>query len=213
MLADSGLRRLAALAEPLEVDADRVLLREGDPATHLLNVTSGMVRVSKLLPDGRRQIVGFMMAGDFIGMASGERYPFTAEAIGEAAACRFRRTRYRELLHELPDLESALLERASHDLQAAQEHMLLLGRKTAVERLASFLLDLSARATRAGGDGAVIELPMTRSEIADYLGLTLETVSRTLTRLKASGAVSLPSQRSARIERPELLRALSGDAS
>lgn len=210
-LAEEGLRRLAALAEPLEVAPDQVLVREGDPATHLLNVTSGMVRVSKLLPDGRRQIVGFLMAGDFLGLASGETCAFTAEAIGAATACRFKRTKYRALLGELPQLEAALLERASHDLQAAQAHMLLLGRKTAMERLASFLLDLSQRTARAGGDGSLVDLPMTRSEIADYLGLTLETVSRTMSRLKASGAIRLPSQRSARIERAGQLRALSGE--
>lgn len=211
-LKEEGLRRLAALAEPLDVAAGGVLLREGDPATHLINVTSGMVRVSKLLPDGRRQIVGFLMAGDFLGLASGETYAFTAEAIGEATACRFRRAGYRALLAELPELEAALLERASHDLQAAQDHMLLLGRKTAIERLASFLLDLSGRAARTGDDGVVVDLPMSRAEIADYLGLTIETVSRTMSRLKAGGAITLPSQRAVRIEQSERLRALSGDA-
>ncbi|MES2033734.1 MAG: helix-turn-helix domain-containing protein [Pseudomonadota bacterium] len=210
-LAEEGLRRLAALTEPLSLVPDQVLVREGDPATHLLNITSGTVRVSKLLPDGRRQIVGFLMAGDFLGLATGERYAFTAETIGAASACRFSRTAYRKLLGELPALEAALLERASHDLQAAQNHILLLGRKTAMERLASFLIDLSTRTARAGGDATLIDLPMTRSEIADYLGLTLETVSRTMTRLKASGVVSLPSRRAAAIAAPGRLRALSGE--
>ncbi len=206
VLAEDGLRRLAALAEPVEAGDDGVLVREGDPASHLINVTSGMVRVSKLLADGRRQIVGFLLPGDFLGLAAGETYPFTAEAIGEATACRFRRDRYRALLAELPALESALLERASHDLQAAQDHILLLGRKTADEKVASFLIDLFDR----GGGAPEVDLPMTRAEIADYLGLTTETVSRAFTRLRKAGLVSLPNLRAARLERPDALRAAAG---
>lgn len=210
-LAEEGLRRLAALAEPITAEPGQVLVREGDPATYLINVTSGVVRLSKLLPDGRRQIVGFLFAGDFLGLGAGERYPFSAEAVDAVGVCRFRRGAYGDLLKELPELEGALLERASDDLRAAREHMLLLGRKTALERLSSFLLDVSARASRAGGDEGLIPLPMTRGEIADYLGLTIETVSRMMSRLKARGVISLPSTRSARVERPQALRAASGD--
>lgn len=209
-LADEALARLAVLAEPIEAEPDAVLVREGDQASHLINVTSGVVRVSKLLSDGRRQIVGFLFAGDFLGLAAGERYPFSAEAVDEVTACRFRRPAYQALLKDTPALEGALLARASDDLRAAQEHMLLLGRKTALERVASFLLDVSTRTERAVGDGVLIPLPMTRSEIADYLGLTIETVSRTVSRLKLRGVISLPSQRSALIEQPDVLRALSG---
>lgn len=208
-LAEEGLRRLAGLAHPVEVAADAVLMREGDPADQLINITAGAVRVSKLLADGRRQIVGFLFAGDFLGLASGETYPFSAEAIGPVSVCRFRRAAYRGLLAELPALEGALLDRSSDDLRAAQNHMLLLGRKTATERVASFLLDVSRRS----GEGSAIELPMSRAEIADYLGLTIETVSRTLTRMKTAGVISLPGLRSARVERPDRLAALaSGEA-
>jgi len=210
VLAEDGLRRLNAISDTPRFQAGEVLVREGDPATHLFNVTSGSVRVYKLLPDGRRQIVGFLFSGDFLGLATGDRYAFSAEALEPTTACRFRKTEYRKLLGELPDLESALLERASHELQAAQEQMLLLGRKTAMERLASFLCDLSRRAERVTGRGDVVHLPMTRAEIADYLGLTTETVSRLTSKLKTRGLIRLLSLYSVRIERPVELAQLAG---
>ena len=110
----------------------------------------------------------------------------------------------------MPDLETALLDRASHELQAAHNQMLLLGRKTAIERLASFITDLAARDRRAGGAGRVIQLPMTRAEIADYLGLTTETVSRVTSRLKTRGVIRLLSLHSLSIERPAELSQLAG---
>lgn len=158
---EAGLRELAALAEPLDFAPDQTLAGQDEPAAHLFNITSGVVRVFKLMADGRRQIVGFLFAGDFLGLASGERYAFGAEAVGPVSACRFRRGPYQALLSHSPSLEGALLERASHDLRAAQEQMLLLGRKTATERLASFLADTVAR---TGHDD--LDLAMSRAEIA-----------------------------------------------
>lgn len=210
VLAEDGLRKLNAISDTLAFQAGDALVREGDPATHLFNVTSGSVRVYKLLPDGRRQIVGFLFAGDFLGLATGDRYAFSAEALEPTTACRFRKTEYRKLLAEQPDLEAALLERASHELQAAQDQMLLLGRKTAMERLASFLYDLARRAERATGQADVVHLPMTRAEIADYLGLTTETVSRLTSKLKTRGLIRLLSLYSVRIERPAELAELAG---
>jgi CRP/FNR family transcriptional regulator len=165
------------------------MVREGDPASHLFNITSGSVRVYKLMADGRRQIVGFLYTGDFLGLATGDSYAFSAEALEPVTACRFRKSEYRKLLQEQPTLESALLERASHELAAAQDQMLLLGRKTALERFASFLLDTARRQRRT----QTVELSMTRAEIADYLGLTTETVSRVTSKLKTSGMIRLVS--------------------
>ena len=206
---EADLGRLDALADHIAVEAGAPLIREGDPARHVFNITSGSVRVYKLLADGRRQITGFLFAGDFLGLATGETYVFSAEAIEPATACRFVKADYRALIRETPALEATLLDRANHELAAAQNQMLLLGRKTAAERLATFLLDLPAldpsRVTAAGR----VRLPMTRSEIADYLGLTIETVSRVMTRLKTSGAIRLISLTELRIERPDLLRAMA----
>lgn len=210
VLEQEGLRRLNEAADHVSFSAGDVLLREGDPATHLFNITSGDVRVHKLLSDGRRQIVGFLSPGDFLGLATGDRYAFSAEALGSGSACRFRKVDYRKILREMPELEHALLDRAAHELKAAHDQMLLLGRKTAMERLASFLVGLSERALRAGGDGRFVALPMTRAEIADYLGLTTETVSRNTTRLKTRGVIRLLSMHSLHIERPGELLHLAG---
>jgi CRP/FNR family transcriptional regulator len=210
VLAEDGLRRLNSISDHQDFGAGEILVREGDPATNLFNITSGAVRVYKLLPDGRRQIVGFLFSGDFLGLATGDRYAFSAEALSTGSACRFQKKSYRKMLVEQPDLETALLDRASHELQAAHNQMLLLGRKTAVERLASFLADLAARDRRAGGGGRVIQLPMTRAEIADYLGLTTETVSRVTSRLKTRGVIRLLSLHSLSIEKPAELAELAG---
>ncbi len=210
VLAEDGLRRLNSISDHQDFGAGEILVREGDPATNLFNITSGAVRVYKLLPDGRRQIVGFLFSGDFLGLATGDRYAFSAEALSTGSACRFQKKSYRKMLVEQPDLETALLDRASHELQAAHNQMLLLGRKTAVERLASFLADLAARDRRAGGAGRIIQLPMTRAEIADYLGLTTETVSRVTSRLKTRGVIRLLSLHSLSIEKPAELAELAG---
>lgn len=210
VLADVGLRRLHAISDDRDFVAGDILAREGDPATHLFNITAGAVRVCKLLADGRRQIVGFLFPGDFLGLATGARYAFSAEAITAGSACRFPRKAYLRMLTEMPDLEASLLERTANELRAAQDQMLLLGRKTAIERFASFLLELSRRDQRAGGKGVEIQLPMTRAEIADYLGLTTETVSRVTSRLKTRGVIRLLTLHSLRIEKPAELAALAG---
>ena len=163
-----------------------------------------------MLPDGRRQITGFLFAGDFVGLATAKDYAFSVEAIEPATLCRFRSDEYRSLTRERPALEGALLDRATHELAAAQDQMLLLGRKTAQERIASFLLSLRGRDPMRPPRDDEVRLPMTRAEIADYLGLTIETVSRVLTRLKKSGVIRTPSLHAIQIERPDVLQALAG---
>jgi CRP/FNR family transcriptional regulator len=151
-----------------------------------------MVKLLKLLPDGRRQITGFFSIGDFLGLGHGKEYAYGAEAVTPARLCRFPRDRLMSLIEELPGLRHCLFERASGEFAAAQEQHLLLGRKTAVERLASFLIAESRRAERQGLSRDMVEVPMSRTDIADFLGLTAETVSRTFTRLKREGYIGLP---------------------
>ena len=206
---DADLSRLDALAEHLALNVGDTLIRADEPARHVFNITSGSVRVYRLLSDGRRQITGFLFAGDFLGLATGETYVFSAEAIEPVTACRFRKTDYRTLIRETPALETALLDRANHELAAAQDQMLLLGRKTALERVSTFLLEMPAHDPARPGPTERVHLPMTRAEIADYLGLTIETVSRVLTRLKTQGVIRLVSLTEVRIQRPDLLRALA----
>jgi CRP/FNR family transcriptional regulator len=190
---DLDLQRLASVAVVTEVEAGKTFIGEGDPATDFYNITAGHVKLFKLLPDGRRQITGFAQTGVFLGLAGNSTYSFSAEAIDEVRLCRFPRRKMQILMDEFPALEKRLLETASNELVAAQEQMLLLGRKTARERLASFLYARCSHAVACVKSPAQsVTLAMNRSDIADYLGLTIETVSRTFTRLKAEKLIAVP---------------------
>lgn len=202
----SDLQRLSDLAEVVTLKTGAILTREGDPAPHVFSISSGSLRVYKLLPDGRRQITGFLFAGDFLGLAIGDDYVFSAEAMEPSTVCRFRKGPFRDLVRTSPPLEHMLLNRTMHELAAAQNQMLLLGRKTAIERMAYFLLDLPGHDPARPSAPGHVRLPMKRAEIADYLGLTIETVSRVLTRMKLKGLISTPSQSELVIERPDRLR-------
>ncbi len=188
---DKDLARLVDLATTDTIRPGRVFIQEHDPAIEFFNVTSGTARLFKLLPDGRRQITGFAGPGHFLGLAVGPSYSFSAEAVDDMKVCRFPRPKMVRLLHDFPAVEHRLLEVAAGELAAAQEQMLLLGRKTARERVASFLLARAAPPIPCGPTETRLHLPMSRSDIADYLGLTIETVSRTLTRLKADRLIEL----------------------
>lgn len=185
------LRRLAEILQTVRVDASQTLFSEGDTADCLYNVTSGTVKLYKLLPDGRRQITGFLSTGDFIGLAVNESYAYTAETVTGATLCRFSRRKIDALMDEFPKMQRRLFSMAANELAVAQDQMLLLGRKTAKEKICSFLLTLSQRATRRGHKENPVHVPMSRADIADYLGLTTETVSRTFTQLKTGGVISL----------------------
>lgn len=185
------------------------LFEEGAPAEAVFNVTAGTLKVFKLLPDGRRQVTGFLAAGDFLGLANRDVYSYSAEAVTDCRLCRFQRRKLEGLLQRHPEMERRLLGMASNELAEAQEQMLLLGRKTAKERIASFLLILSRRAKRRGEPGDPVDVPMSRTDIADFLGLTTETVSRTFTRLKADGTIQLLPAGKVRLAKADILRELA----
>ncbi|MEO1225852.1 MAG: helix-turn-helix domain-containing protein [Pseudomonadota bacterium] len=169
----------------------QTIFAEGDEATDLFNVTGGTVMLYKLLADGRRQITGFLFGGDFMGLSVGGVYAYSAEAITPVSICRFPRKRMERMLDDFPKMQRRLFSMASNELASAQDQMLLLGRKTAKEKLASFLLNLSRRAVRRGQPDNPITVPMGRADIGDYLGLTTETVSRTVTQLKTASIIRL----------------------
>jgi len=189
---ERDLHRLAAVAVALHYDPGQSFIEEGDRAESFFNITGGTVRLYKLLPDGRRQITGFAHAGDFLGLAVSTIYGFSAEAIDRVDVCRFSRPKMYSLLSDFPEMEKRLLATAGNELLAAQEQMLLLGRKTARERLASFLIAQKRHALPCRHSENRIALPMSRADIADYLGLTIETVSRTFTRLKNEQLIAVP---------------------
>lgn len=190
-LEPAELENVRRIVSTLNLHAGQSAIVEGEPAQDLFNVISGAVKLYKLLPDGRRQITGFLSTGDFLGIAFNDTYAYTAEAINDVKLCRFPRKRLEGLLPDYPMLERRLLGEAAHELVAAQDQMLLLGRKTALERVTSFLLMLAKRASRMRKSDSQLEVPMTRNDIGDYLGLTTETVSRAISRLRDEKVVSV----------------------
>lgn len=192
-IPDQSMARLAAAAVTGHAAPGSCFIEEGEPANAFFNITGGSAKLFKLLPDGRRQITGFVGVGHFLGLAVSDTYAFSAEAIEPVRYCRFSRPRLRTLLDDFPAMEQRLLQVASNELVAAQEQMLLLGRKTARERLASFLMAQSRQGVMCHQSRGRFALPMTRGDIADYLGLTIETVSRTLTKLRGEGMIEIPS--------------------
>jgi CRP/FNR family transcriptional regulator len=187
----ADLCRLAAVATELRFAAGHVPVHEGEAATHLFTIVDGTVKLYKLMPDGRRQVTGFLFAGDMLGFAFSDTYAYNAETVTPVTVCSFPRARLERMLDELPGMQRSLLRMAAQGLAAAQEQMMLLGRKTARERVASFLLMLVRHAEQAGRAGGSLSLPMTRADIGDHLGLTTETVSRTFTQLKSVGCIAL----------------------
>jgi CRP/FNR family transcriptional regulator, anaerobic regulatory protein len=177
------LSELEALSQHLHLAARQTLFRQGDGADAVYNVTEGMVRLSRLLPDGRRHVMGFMVVGDFLGLALPDTYTVTAEALGPTTLCRFEKRAFAGLVEDKPHLLRTLHERAGYELGLAHDHMTLLSRRTAEEKVASFLIGLRTRYARIGQTSVTLALPMGRQDIADHLGLTIETVSRLLTRL------------------------------
>jgi CRP/FNR family transcriptional regulator len=198
-IGDQHLHRLAEIVTTHDVEPHQTFVSEEEAADHLFNVTGGTVKVYKLLADGRQQITGFLFPGDFLGLSSNQRYAYSAEAVTRVTYCRFARKKLERLLADFPAMEHRLLGIASNELAAAQDQMLLLGRKTAREKVASFILFLSRRAAKAGRQDNPVEVPMTRADIGDYLGLTIETVSRTFTALRKDKLIELPSADRVRI--------------
>ena len=202
-------KRLVDIMSTIEIEAHQPIFDEAERAHHVFNVTSGAVKIYKLLSDGRRQITGFLFPGDFLGLTHNENYAYSAEAIAHTTLCRFPREKLEALLDEMPKLEQRLLGMASHELAAAQDQMILLGRKSAKERVASFLVMLSNAAARHGRPDNPVSLPMTRNDMGDYLGLSLETVSRALTQLKTQGFIQLMDERRVRLAKPEAMREIA----
>jgi CRP/FNR family nitrogen fixation transcriptional regulator len=173
--------------ERMTLAAGEELFVEGDPAEFFYKMVSGTVRTSKLLSDARRQIDSFHFVGDFFGFEGSEEHSFTAEAVEQATVIAFRRSSFRTLVRGYPEMADQLMSAMASSLQRARDHMLLLGRKTPQEKIAMFLLDTATRLR----NGDRIDLPMRRADIADYLGLTKETVSRTLTQMSRDGLIRL----------------------
>jgi len=181
-LFEKKVRKMKRLLLLLALLLPAALFAQDDEAMAVYNVTDGAIRLSRLLPDGRRHVMGFALVGDFLGLALPDRFTVTAEALVPTSLCRLDRAGFKALVAGKPHLLQRLHERAGYELSLAQDQMMLLGRRTAEEKVARFLVGLRERYARIGRDSVTLELPMGRQDIADHLGLTIETVSRMLTR-------------------------------
>ncbi len=164
---------------------------QNDQSDYLYNITEGNVKIYQLLDDGRIQIIGFLYPGDFFGSYRNNKYNYCAEAIGDLKTCVFNQKILDKYLDENPILAKELLNKTSFELTLAQDRLTVLGKLNAAERLVKFLLNISEQRNRIGWKNNPISLPMTRQDVADYLGITIETVSRELTNLKTSNIIKI----------------------
>lgn len=201
---------LEAVAGEIRLAPGGVLAREGAPRREVHTVTRGMLRRTRLLPDGRRFVAGFLMPGDFIGFSSASHYRHTIEAITECRLCAFSMQDMKRLCERYPELEKGLLEQACGELDATRSNLMTLARMTPIERLAAFLVELGARQRCRGGIENHVDLPMTRADIADHLGLTIETVSRSFSRLRQEGVLYFEHPHHIELREPVRLHELAG---
>jgi CRP/FNR family transcriptional regulator, anaerobic regulatory protein len=211
ILSCEQLDRLEAIMTPVSIEPGQVIFTEGDELGHYFNIAAGVIRLVKLLPDGRRVVLDFLFKGDFLGLNAKGRYAYTAEAATAVRLCRFPRAKLKALFKEIPAIESQLLNLFADKLEAAQERIVELAQKAPDRRLAAFLLRLAEKDALKTKDGVLV-LPMGREDIAAFLGLTLWTVSRAFSRLEKGGLIRLESPKKVRFENPRGLRELAEDA-
>jgi CRP/FNR family transcriptional regulator len=221
-LLENELEHLNHIAKIKSYPAGEVILSEEAPLRYYANIISGMIKLTKTTIDGREQIVAMLFASDFFGRVYGETAHTTATAVTDIELCTFPKQPFEDMLHTYPDIEHRLFEDVLDELDAAQDWMLLLGRKTAIEKVATFLLMLEKRLKKARcphqhhelypatNRPNCLQLPMTRSDMADYLGLTTETVCRQMTYLKRDGAILLPDNHSYCVADTRRLEELAG---
>jgi CRP/FNR family transcriptional regulator len=185
------LSRLEKLAHRTNFRAKATVFAENEPSISVYLLTHGTARLYKMLDDGRRQIVGFALPGDFLGLSISDRYTYSVDAISQVAVCQFLRVPFLRFLQANQQSLYWMFEAALRETSAARDHMLLLGRGSAEQRLAEFIIGWRARIGRAGTLSNLVPLPMTRNDVADFLGLTNETVSRVLAKLEREDVLRL----------------------
>ncbi|RWA77282.1 Crp/Fnr family transcriptional regulator [Mesorhizobium sp.] len=213
-LEPDQLVELAKTSSRRGVSAGAELMGDAEAVESYSNVLSGVVKLTKGLSDGRQQIVGLQFAPDFLGRPFKSESAIDAEAATEVSLCSFPRTVIERMMKASPELEHRLLKQTLNELDEAREWMLALGRKTASERVASFLLMIARNidpAADPAARSASFDLPLTRADIADFLGLTIETVSRQLTRLRASDVIRIENNRHVTVDNLGRLEQRCGD--
>src|SRR5262245_10419009 len=193
------------MGAPMSFSRNEEIYGEGEPADYLYKVVSGTVRTYKVLADGRRQIGAFYLPGDIFGLETGDEHTFSAEAITESKVLVVKRSALVALAERDNDVARQLWTLTGQELHRVQDHILLLI-KTAQERVVGFLLEMAERRS----NGNAVDLPMSRQDIADYLGLTIETVSRTITNLENAAAIEVPTSRRIVLRNRSALTRLNG---
>ncbi len=190
-LPDSKLPILYDSSEHVERNKGEILFEDVDPATHIFNIQEGSITLYRMGPSGQRQILGFLFSGDLFGISPGESYGVSAEACADTKLCRWERNKFDDFLVLFPAMGRQFRLIASKSLAQSLDLAFALGRLNAEQRLAAFFIHLNERQAEMGAGPNQVSLPMSRSDIADYLGLTIETVSRGITKLKKKGLINL----------------------
>lgn len=200
-LSENELSRLHKMTQFRHYRAGEQIFCDDEPNHHFAAITSGIVKLSKILPDGRQQTIGLCFPPDFIGRAYKAKNSYYANAVTAVTVCTFPHNKFETFLLETPTLEHKLFELTLDQLDEARDWMLMLGRKTAIEKVATFLIMVATRIDKnsqlldVAGSSQKFELQLTRTEIADFLGLTIETVSRQFSLLKQKGLIQIENQR------------------
>ncbi|MGV8949732.1 MAG: transcriptional regulator FnrL [Cypionkella sp.] len=195
--------------------AGQTVIWSGDRMDFVASVVSGIATLTQTMEDGRRQMVGLLLPSDFVGRPGRPAAAYDVTAVTDLVMCCFRKKPFEDMMAATPHISQRLLEMTLDELDAAREWMLLLGRKTAREKIASLLTILARRdaSLKAGGRACSFDLPLTREAMADYLGLTLETVSRQISALKREGIIELEGKRHVKVADIDRLFELTGDDS
>ena len=193
------------------LDVGEGLFWEGDRAQHIFEITEGVLRIFKIIADGRRVITGFLYAGDMVGLSLKNVYLYSAEAVTPVKVRRLTRKAFQDAIENSPELRPQLFALMCDEMAAAQDQMVLLSRKSAEERLCSFLMMLGQRQSGQTQMPRTVELAMSRQDMADYLGLTIETVSRTVTKLIQRGIITPNGRHAFDVTKSGKLLALCGD--
>jgi CRP/FNR family transcriptional regulator len=214
-LEPGELAALNGIGRRRMLSAGESLIWEGDDSVLVANVIDGILKLSTGTEDGREQIVGVVYPADFIGRPFGATTRHSVTALTDAHVCVFARADFDRFAGEHPQLEHKLLQRTLSELDRTRSWMLLLARKSAEEKIATFLLDMSERLAQSACEGSGnpldrFDLPFSRQQIGDVLGLTIETVSRQMTRLKRDGVIDLPTRRAVEILNRAELAAIAG---
>jgi CRP/FNR family transcriptional regulator, anaerobic regulatory protein len=214
-LARDEVARLSAIAHHKLLPPGQVILHDNAEMHYFANIVSGVVKLTKTLADGRQQIVGLQFASDFLGRPFRANSPYHAETVTDVHLCTYDKGQFERLVKEIDGFEHRLFQNTLDELDSAREWMLLLGRKSAGEKVASFLLMVARRMESIGckasddPDRPRFNLPLSRAEIADFLGLTIETVSRQISRMKVDKIIALEGTRTISIiDMPRLVAAM-----